>query len=255
MSSTGWITSIAAPTLGLILANFMWLSPCKAVLEARKTRNIGTLNPFPFLMTVFNCIAWIIYSCLKKDIFIFLANASGLVLGLFYSLTCITILSKKTEQEEFSELYTRIEAMLLFAFFFWSTIGFVCATSFSGFDNQVEQMSALVGTLGSSFAIAYYTAPLSTMAEIIQKRDSSSLMLSMTAINLINATMWTLYGTALGDINVWGPNIIGMVLSSLQLILIFIFPKKANAATAIKTTDEECEHEANNIEVTKNPLN
>jgi hypothetical protein len=41
----------------------------------------------------------------------------------------------------------------------------------------------------------------------------------------VNATFWFLYGAAKGDIIVWGPNSIGLVLGISQVMLCFIYPK------------------------------
>ena len=40
----------------------------------------------------------------------------------------------------------------------------------------------------------YYGAPLSTMAEVIRTRNSASILLPLTLMNLINALLWTTYG-------------------------------------------------------------
>ena len=54
------------PFFGVIIGNAMWLSPMKAVLEARSKGDIGTLNPVPWSIAYANCIAWVIYGCLRR---------------------------------------------------------------------------------------------------------------------------------------------------------------------------------------------
>jgi solute carrier family 50 protein (sugar transporter) len=199
----------------------------KVILQIRKSRELGTTNPLPFVVTILNCIGWVVYSALRKDIFIFLANVSGLCLGLFYTLNCMTVLVQHTKaNEELNDTYRTLEGLLVFAAFFWALIGFLCAMIFNNFSDPVEQMATLVGFIGSSFAIAYYGAPLSTMANVIMTRDSSSLYLPTTVINIANASLWTAYGFAVMDINIWGPNFIGLILSASQVVLIAIFPRK-----------------------------
>ncbi len=240
MSTKDIILKLVCPILGLCITTVMWSSPMKVILQIRNSRELGDTNPLPFVVTILNCIGWVIYSCLRKDVFIFLANISGLCLGLFYTLNCMGVLVQNTKpQGELNETYRTLEGLLLFAAFFWALIGFLCAIIFNSFSDPVEQMATLVGFIGSSFAIAYYGAPLSTMAKVVMTRDSSTLYLPTTAINIVNASLWTAYGFAVMDINVWGPNFIGLILSVSQIILIAIFPRKSAAGNFIVSNEED----------------
>jgi solute carrier family 50 protein (sugar transporter) len=236
-SSSTWATKIFCPTLGVILANGMWFSPWKAVWTARKTRNIGSLNAVPFGFTFINCIGWVIYGCVKNDYFVFFANFGGAVLGLFYSLTSLSIISKKKEEEVSSDVYVIVESLLLFGVFFWSIVGFLSIACFNSYSSPTTEAVNMIGYLASAFAIAYYGAPLSTMLEIIKKKDSSSLYTPSICVNLLNATLWTMYGwIGVQDLNLTIPNGIGMVLAVSQLLLILVFHKKKYTDVIVEET-------------------
>lgn len=226
-NATDIIANVVCPLIGMLLANFMWITPLPVVLEARYTRYLGTTNPYPFVITIFNCVGWVIYGCLKQDFFLFFSNIFGVTLGLYYTITCLTVIAKKTADSDFSDVYIGVEGLLIFAFFFWGTIGMVAANAFTKASDPVVEASNLIGNLSSAFAIAYYAAPLSTIAQVFATRDASSLYLPMITINLINAVMWFFYGIiGKNDINIYGPNGIGMVLSGVQFVLCFVFPAK-----------------------------
>jgi uncharacterized protein with PQ loop repeat len=98
---------------------------------------------------------------------------------------------------------------------------------------------SLVGTLAVIFSIAYYAAPLSTMARVIRKKDASSLYLPLVLVNLLNAVLWFVYGLAgINDIYVWLPNVIGIVLALLQVGLVIRYgsssPQKDETTTTSK---------------------
>lgn len=195
-------------------------------MHARQARDIGDINPLPFVAMVFNCIGWIGYACLLQDFFLFFANIIGLVLGLFYSIVCLTLLAKQGEGQQYSQLYLTVERLLLFALFFWSLMGLLAGTLFNQSSNTRKESANLVGLLSCAFSIAYYAAPLSTMVEIIRTKDSSSLFLPMIMVNLVNAIMWFLYGAiAKHDINIWGPNGLGAILSTIQIMLLLLYSK------------------------------
>jgi hypothetical protein len=46
------------------------------------------------------------------------------------------------------------------------------------------------GLSGNAISLVYYGAPLSTMAEVIKTRNSASILLPLTLMNLINALLW-----------------------------------------------------------------
>ena len=52
----------------------------------------------------------------------------------------------------------------------------------------------LRGLAGNAVSLVYYGAPLSTMAEVIKTRNSASILLPLTLMNLINALLWWVGG-------------------------------------------------------------
>jgi solute carrier family 50 protein (sugar transporter) len=230
MSTQAIITGIVCPLFGSIIANAMWLTPLPAVLEVRKSRKLGELNPYPFVVTVINCVGWTMYGCLRRDLYIFASNIFGMSLGAFYTITALSVTAQKTTDEPPSEVYGSLEGLLIFALFFWGVIGIVGATAFQSFADPLDQAATLVGTIGCACSIAYYAAPLAVMYKVIVTKDSSSIYFPLVCINVINAFLWFAYGAiALQDINVWLPNGLGLLLGFLQGFLTFIFPSKATA--------------------------
>jgi solute carrier family 50 (sugar transporter) len=228
MTSAKWVSTIFCPLLGLILANLMWLSPFTAILNARKMRELGSINPIPFIAMITNCFGWTFYACFTNDQFLFWANSFGIILGLFYAITCLTLLSKKTADEEYSELYLQTERGLLFAVFFWSVMGLLCSQLFSNFSDPIRQCAMMTGLLSCCFSIGYYAAPLTTVFQVISNRDASSLYFPTILVNLINALSWFFYGL-LGthDLLLWIPNGLGFILATIQISLIIMFKKQS----------------------------
>jgi len=127
MSAPAWVSTLFAPTLGLVICNVMWLSPLQAVQAARNARRIGELTSLPFsaVATVLNCIGWVIYGCMRRDYFIFFANFPGLCWGLYYCLSCLQLLSNKRAGSQQSFSYHMVEKGLIGSVFFWSVLGMV----------------------------------------------------------------------------------------------------------------------------------
>lgn len=220
MTGVGVIVFYVCPTLGVILANFMWVSPFPAVYSARLSRDLGATNPIPFVFMLLNCMGWTIYACQLKDWFIFWANLPGVLLSLFYTTTCLSLLANRALHDDISLLYHGIEGFLLFVFLFWGLIGMISAS---------VTKYPVIGLLSLIVSVAYYASPLSTMVKVIRKKNSETLYFPMIAANLVNAILWTAYGAfAIYNMNLWIPNAIGIVLATCQLILIVPYSRKPN---------------------------
>lgn len=251
MSSANVFTTVVCPLFGMILANIMWWSPFKIVMQARESRDLKDLNPFTFIATIFNCIGWMTFGILTRDHFMFWANVTGLLLGTFYSVSCLGLLFSGNPKGKLSISYYQLEGAFLFVFLFWSIMGLVASVGFTQYSDPLQQAANLFGTLSCACSIGYYAAPLTSMIDIISKRDASSIYLPTTIVNLVNALLWFMYGLGIGNLNVWLPNGLGALLSIGQISLIFLF--KSRPSQSIPVSKEELydagEIESNNPQV------
>ncbi len=239
MGNSATLTTTVVPSFALFVTTCMWMSPLKVVLASRKSRDLGDTSPVPYVCTVFNCIGWTGYGIMKKDMFLFWSNVTGIVLGSFFAINALTILASQTKPfEQLSEKYRTLEAFLIFAFGFWPLMFLVSVFAFQKFSDPAAQSLQFIGTIGMICSIAYYAAPLATMMEVVKLKDSSSLYAPMICLNMLNALLWASYGAALQDINVFAPNFIGLVLAVVQLVMWALYRKKDAAKTAMLSVEE-----------------
>lgn len=210
-----------APVLGTIIGISMWLSPLKAVLRARHDRLMGSLNPYPFVLTVLNCFAWMVYAVQIKDYYIFVTNFPGFVLGLFYSISALSLISQGKTQAD-ANVYFWLENMLIGGAIYFCFLSMYVGITLD--ETETAYGKRLVAYSGILCCIAYYAAPCTTISRVLKTKNSSSLNPPMIIANLSNATLWLVYGySTLNDIFVYGPNLVGVVLSALQIVLIWSF--------------------------------
>mmetsp|Transcript_20735 Transcript_20735/g.40261 ORF Transcript_20735/g.40261 Transcript_20735/m.40261 type:complete len:116 (+) Transcript_20735:671-1018(+) len=62
--------------------------------------------------------------------------------------------------------------------------------------------------------------------EVLSTRSSASIYAPLTLAQCINCGTWTLYGFAVGDLWVWGPNGTGFLLGLIQVLLKLCFPSR-----------------------------
>ncbi|KAJ9505918.1 hypothetical protein QJQ45_017029, partial [Haematococcus lacustris] len=222
--STNVLLTTVVPALGAVVSLLMYASPVMAVMAASKTKNMGDLNPVPFAITVANTIVWGTYALavhlatsaglIKQDVFVTTPNVLGVVVAMYCALSCYGLAHEETRD--------RMRLILCGESAILAALG--VATSF-GASTLQEQLN-IWGIAGNCISLVYYAAPLSSMAEVLKTRNSASILLPLTVMNLANAALWTTYGMALQDVFIYAPNGIGLVLSLAQLGLACIYPSK-----------------------------
>ena len=190
MSDVG--SAVVAPVLGTLFCFGMWLSPLRAVLEVRRTKKMGVLNPLPFGITVINCIAWVTYGCMKRDLYLFFANGSGLVLGFFYCLSVLPYLNRdESATIEEKRLKMGVEVLVVGGVAFWAMIAMIVFIILDPTQtHDVMTGQTIVSSFGVVCGLSYYASPLTTMVEVIKIKDSSSLYAPMILMNLATAFLW-----------------------------------------------------------------
>lgn len=227
-----FLLTTLCPALGLLLANIMYASPLQAVLTARKEETLGELNPVPWVLIVLNTFAWTMYGCLRKDYFVFWSNFPGLILGIFYNLTAMTLLAKGGTNEDIQRL-RKMEVSIMCGAIFWGIVIMTTSLVLGPNDFEREVAAQLVGYLGCFLGLAYYISPLSTIQTVCKTRDPSSLYLPMIISNMLCAFLWLIYGWAKSDPLIWAPNGLGLGFGVLQA---FVYSRYAKCS--IKDVDK-----------------
>ncbi|KAG1666014.1 hypothetical protein FOA52_010924 [Chlamydomonas sp. UWO 241] len=215
----------AAASIGTVLNIMMLMSPIGAVLHIRSTGDIQDINPLPYPMTAVNCLAWIVYGAIIADPFIPPANIIGLAAGIFFTLSALPACDRKM-QDLF--LWIFIVIALLFG-------GLSMVTTFA-LTEQAEQKTMPAksrrdeikwGFLCVAILCIYYLIPLSSVLHIIRTRDASSIYLPLGVAAMVNGTMWTIYGLAIGNPIIAGPNAFGALVGLIQVLLRLFYGRKA----------------------------
>ena len=211
------ITEWIAPIFGVCIANLMFLTPIRVVLKARKDRTLSDLNPIPWSAITGNCIAWLGYSFYKKDWFVYCANQPGFLLGVFYTLTAIGLSNKRTQ-----------DMMMMILLILCFVLPFIAVILNLGLGESVtnEKKTFVWGLLCNFILVCYYTAPLSTLLQVVRTKSAATLHWPSCLMNLINGTCWVAYGIAIKDYFIACPNAAGMILSLIQMTLIAIYKPK-----------------------------
>ena len=251
-----WITTIFCPLLGVLIDNAEGWAPVWALLQARKNKKLGEslvsakyypnsvnyeiaapnsilicflkgpLNPIPFALITNMCLGWTIYAVLKGDYFIFMSNCFPVILGIVLCLTAVHILehtdSKSNPKDQIIRL--RVEAILVSCASFWMTVSLVIGLILKD-EKHHEFKTLFVGALCDVCTLVFYAAPLTNLAEVIEKKDSSTLYAPAIGVNLSSAILWFLYGfLGINEAVVWIPSAMGIIICLFQLYICWYYP-------------------------------
>ena len=78
----------------------------------------------------------------------------------------------------------------------------------------------------AAILLLFYSAPLSTILEVVRTRSSATLNLPLSVMNVVNGSLWLVYGLAISDYFIAVPNGVGAGLGVVYCALIFTFPRK-----------------------------
>jgi len=205
------VTKMIVPTIATGLANGMFFSGLPEVINKRTQGSLGDFNPLPMPVIFANCLGWLIYSFLKKDVFIMLSNAPGLLLSVWYVLTVVKLadpaVSKQVEQ-----------TMMLLTAVHTALAVWCC------FNADRATMTTVYGIACNIILLMYYGAPLSTIGTVLKSRSSASIYLPTVLVNGVNGAFFSIYALAINDMLLLAPNAIGAALAAVQVLLCVAFP-------------------------------
>lgn len=180
--------------------------------EISKTKSCGLLSPLPFISLFTNSFVWSLYGMLKMDGTVFIPNSCG----VFASMYCILAFDKYAITKP-NKLY--IAALIT------SSLALCLAAA---------GKCPLIGVLGCFLSVLLSGSPLAVMRTVVQEKSTTALPFTTSFVIWLNSISWLLYGVLVAhDILIYGPNILGFLLASVQMSLFAIYGIKP----AVKSTE------------------
>ena len=226
------ILEYVCPTLGVFVGNYMFYAPYQDVQKAVARGSLGDLNPLPWAFMLGNCAAWVLYSILIRNFFVFAGNLPGFFLAVWFNLAA----SKLQYQQQFTPLSSTAEQPAGEVHSaprhdYWVMITVACwmgLISLIGFGDSISSgtKQLIVGLAANLNLSFFYGAPLSTIFTVIKERNTASIHFLTMVTNTANGIFWAAYGIAVLDYYIFVPNGLGALLGFVQFALYVLFPRK-----------------------------
>eukprot|EP00439_Symbiodinium_sp_Y106_P021786 s6461_g2.t1 len=229
--SGGMSVDFVLDTAAISFAVFFMTSPLSQTIDVFSTpAKVRYVNPVNLLCFYLNCMTQLAYGLFLPVPPVVPCNAYGVAVGLVSTSVCWWFARKEVHADH----WNRRAAVGTFCVAMLSLIIFAFAA-------MVPGGAAAVGNLGMLVGIIMYGAPLSSLQEVLRTESSETLPVLQSFLGFLNLGFgeqllplgcWLTVGLRSGKLPVWGPNVIGMLLSLVQLALIYRYPAKPAAWAA-----------------------
>jgi solute carrier family 50 protein (sugar transporter) len=224
-------TQVIIPLIGVVTSTVLALSPYSEVAKADTSRILGDINVFPIAMMVPNGVAWLFYAVAKSSMWIWCSNFVCFVAGLWYASVMLKCLDLRYRQSLAIQLVIGIGLIADFL----GIMGFIFLQGEQG----ESARESITGYLCLLTLVIFYAAPLSTLAKVLRSRDSSAFILPLAITSALNGFTWSSFGLYSKDPFVYGPNMVGFINGSIQIVCCILFPRKTYTKSLLSTSSTD----------------
>ena len=171
--------SVYAPAMGVLTSNALYFSALPAVLEARKTGNLGPFNPLPSTIMVLSVFAWLCYGLTVSNPWIVASNLPGAAAVLATFVILLPLMGRDHKALAACQSTFVGGAM--------ATLGLWTFAVFGGVSAALR--AKLIGYFASAIFVVLAASPLSTIRTVLAERNSASIYAPLTAAQCANTLL------------------------------------------------------------------
>lgn len=194
-------------------------------MRVHKSKTTGEVVVLPVVVLFVNCYVLSWYGYFSDDIFPLLSTS---VFGLATCAVFFAIYYRVTHDRK------SVHKICLGALVVIVIVTIYAVLGLAGKTGQSESsISTTMGAITIGTGIGNYGSPLATIRRVVATKSSASMPFTMSVMNFFNSVCWIVYGVLISDVFVLIPNVVGGVLTSLQLVLFAIYPSTSTVEKQI----------------------
>ena len=207
--TTDWtLDKDSVSTAATVVTIMQFLTGTAICREFIRKGHTGEVSSLPLVVGALNGLNWLRYGLLIEDNALVLVNFVGAVLYSLYT-TCFYVYTSRK---------LAIQVQVVSAASLFGTI--LVYIRMVDHDYAVNTM----GVVAVGVTICNFASPLANLGNVIRTRSTETLPFPLIMANFMLTGLWWLYGSMIDDTFVQIPNAMGMILSTVQLLLFCIFP-------------------------------
>lgn len=205
----------------------MHVAPLPTMKEIRIARSTLNFHIAPYASTMLNHLVNLWYALIRGDGPLIIHRICGITAQAYYLFTYLTFCPPHKLKDNQKWLYW--VGGILCGIFAWLHILLPLASAASAYNNHIAFFGAITG-------IGLAASPLATVGEVLRKKDASSLPVHLCGMVTLQCFSWMVYGYLRDDLSTFSNNLVGVILGSIQLTLIWMYGSK-RSTTSLTSTD------------------
>ncbi|KAJ8773604.1 hypothetical protein K2173_005850 [Erythroxylum novogranatense] len=218
--------AFAFGVLGNVFSLFVYLAPVPTFWRIYKKRSTEGFQSLPYLVALFSSTLWLYYAMLKKDAFLLITiNSFGCVTETIYISLYIAYAARKN----------KVSTIKVFVSMNMGLFSLILLITEFLVKNSVRVK--FLGWINVAVNVSVFASPLSIVAQVIRTRSVEFMPFPLSFFLTLTAVMWFFYGIFARDFCVALPNILGLVLGLLQMILHAVYRNASKVMKDQKLTE------------------
>lgn len=136
----------------------------KSIRQIQRDKSTGDMSALPFVSLLANCSVWTLYGVLVGDPTVFVPNASGLLLGAYYTRVFLQ--------------YAATPPVAILG----AGAAVIAASAGLALTQPVAAAAPYIGYLGCTLAVVLMASPLATMATVVREKSTASMSFIMSVV-------------------------------------------------------------------------
>jgi len=205
-------------TAATIVVVSLYLSPAIEVHKVNKTKGdtLSNVNPVSLVAMYCNCAAWLIYGLFYPVPPCIAPNAIGLVACCYFLGSCWRHAAKRRDVQN----WDRRSA-------FATVCAFALSVYFCAHAAVSPEQAEHVGYFAMALNVMMYGSPLSAISRVLMEQSSATLPPLQCGLGLCCSCLWLCVGLNNENVPTIIPNLLGVPLAVIQIVLICWFPRTA----------------------------
>ncbi|CAL4974541.1 unnamed protein product [Urochloa decumbens] len=221
MNSLYDISCFAAGVAGNIFALALFFSPVPTFKRVVKAKSTERFDGLPYLLSLLNCCICFWYGLPWVSdggrTLVATVNGTGALFQLAYISLFVFYADSRTTRLRILGLL--MLEVLVFALTAHASIAF--------FDQPARQL--FVGCVSMASLISMFASPLAVMGLVIRTECVEFMPFYLSLSTFLMSASFAMYGLLLRDFFIYLPNVIGVILGAMQLLLYAYYSRKWKA--------------------------
>lgn len=180
-----------------------------------KTKSTQGFQSIPYVVSLLSAMLLLYYGLVKKDTLLITINGIGCVIEAAYVAAYLIYASKNDR------------VLTLKLFLSMNVLGYGAVLSTTFFLSKGAKRAWIIGWICMTLSLGIFVAPLCILGKVKKIRSVEFMRITLSIFLTLGAIVWFFYGFPLKDYFIDVPNVLGVILEGVQMVLDAIDEKNA----------------------------